>query len=57
LSWLYLKGGSTGQFEAALAALLGPDAPGLSASTVLRLVAAWQQEYERWQRRDLSNRR
>jgi len=57
LPWLYLKGVSTGQFEEALTALLGPDAPGLSASTVRRLVATWQQEYERWQRRDLSNRR
>ncbi len=57
LPWLYLKGISTGQFEEALAALLGPDAPGLSASTVRRLVAAWQQEHERWQRRDLGTRR
>src|SRR5215207_8762582 len=31
LPWLYLKGVSTGQFEEALAALLGPEAPGLSA--------------------------
>ena len=30
---LYLKGISTGDFEEALAALLGKDAPGLSAST------------------------
>jgi transposase-like protein len=57
LPWLYLKGVSTGQFEEALAALLGPDAPGLSASTVRRLVADWQQEHERWQRRDLGTRR
>jgi transposase-like protein len=57
LPWLYLKGISTGQFEEALAALLGPDAPGLSASTVRRLVASWQQEHERWQRRDLGTRR
>jgi transposase-like protein len=57
LPWLYLKGVSTGQFEEALAALLGPDAPGLSASTVRRLVAAWQQEHEHWQRRDLGTRR
>jgi len=57
LPWLYLKGISTGQFEEALTALLGADAPGLSASTVRRLVAAWQQEHERWQRRDLSMRR
>jgi putative transposase len=52
-----LKGVSTGQFDEALTALLGPDAPGLSASTVRRLVASWQQEHERWQRRDLSGRR
>ena len=57
LPWLYLKGVSTGQFEEALTALLGPDAPGLSASTVRRLVATWQQEHERWQGRDLSTRR
>jgi putative transposase len=42
LPWLYLKGVSTGQFDEALTALLGPDAPGLSASTVRRLVAARQ---------------
>ena len=57
LPWLYLKGVSTGQFEEALTALLGPDAPGLSASTVRRLVASWQQEHERWQGRELSARR
>jgi putative transposase len=57
LPWLYLKGISTGQFEAALTALLGADAPGLSASTVRRLTEAWQEEHERWQRRDLSARR
>jgi hypothetical protein len=37
--WLYLKGVSTGQFEEALTALSGPDAPGLSASTVRRPAA------------------
>ena len=37
LPWLYLKGISTGQFEEALAALLGADAPGLSPTTVRRL--------------------
>ena len=57
LPWLYLKGVSTGQFEEALAALLGPDAPGLSAATVRRLVATWQREHARWQGRDLSTRR
>jgi putative transposase len=57
LPWLYLKGISTGQFEAALAALLGSDAPGLSAATIRRLVSAWQAEHERWQGRDLSAKR
>ena len=35
-TWLYLKGISTGDFSEALEALLGPDAPGLSATTVVR---------------------
>ena len=57
LPWLYLKGISTGDFSDALAALLGPDAPGLSASTITRLKADWWDEYERWCKRDLSARR
>jgi putative transposase len=57
LPWLYLKGVSTGQFDEALAALLGPDAPGLSAGTVRRLTETWQDEHERWRGRDLSTRR
>ena len=57
LPWLYLKGVSTGRFGEALAALLGPDAPGLSAATVRRLTEAWQEEHARWQGRDLSARR
>jgi putative transposase len=57
LPWLYLKGLSTGDFSEALAALLGADAPGLSASSIARLKDVWQAELERWQRRDLSARR
>jgi putative transposase len=57
LPWLYLKGVSTGQFAEALTALLGPEAPGLSPATVRRLTEGWQDEHERWQRRDLSARR
>ena len=57
LPWLYLKGISTGDFSEALAALLGPDAPGLSASTITRLKADWREDYERWSKRDLSTRR
>jgi putative transposase len=54
---LYLRGISTGDFQEALAALLGRDAPNLSPSVIARLTAAWQAEYEAWQRRDLSARR
>ena len=57
LPWLYLKGISSGDFSEALAALLGPDAPGLAASTIARLKAVWWDEYEAWQRRDLTARR
>jgi len=54
---LYLRGVSTGDFQKALTALLGKDAPNLSPAVVSRLTAEWQGEYERWQRRDLSVRR
>jgi len=37
LPWLHLKGISTGDFTDTLAALLGKDAPGLSATTISRL--------------------
>ena len=57
LPWLYLKGISTGDFQEALAALLGPNAAGLSSTTISRLKADWWEEYEDWQRRDLSTRR
>src|SRR4030088_437642 len=51
---LYLRGISTGDFQEALAALLGKDAPNLSPAVISRLTAEWQGEYERWQKRDLS---
>jgi putative transposase len=54
---LYLKGISTGDFEEVLAALVGQDAPGLSASTIARLKEVWTDEHERWQKRDLSMKR
>ena len=57
MPWLYLKGISTGDFGEALAALLGPDAPGLSATTITRLKTLWADEYARWMRRDLSAKR
>jgi putative transposase len=57
IPWLYLKGVSTGDFSEALAALLGPDAPGLSASTVVRLKAVWETEYQAWNQRSLEGKR
>ena len=54
---LYLRGVSTGDFGEALSALLGRDAPNLSPSVLGRLKASWQDEYDRWQARDLSARR
>lgn len=54
---LYLRGVSTGDFQEALSALLGRDAPNLSASVIGRLKEEWAADYARWQRRDLSARR
>ena len=54
---LYLRGISTGDFQEALSALLGPDAPNLSPGVISRLTAGWQENYDAWQRRDLSARR
>ena len=57
LPLLYLKGISTGDFTDALGALLGPDAPGLSANTISRLKQQWVQDYQQWHKRDLSQKR
>ena len=57
IPWLYLKGISSGDFSEALAALLGPQAPGLSASTVTRLKGIWQEEYQQWSKRSLAGKR
>jgi putative transposase len=45
IPWLYLKGISTGGFSEALAALVGPEAKGLSANTITRLKSVWEKEY------------
>src|SRR5271169_1362949 len=44
---LYLHGLAEGDFELALRGLLGEGAP-LSASSIQRLKARWQLEYEEW---------
>ena len=48
LPWLYLKGISSGEMEEALKVLVGPDAKGLSASTISRLKQEWAAEYKDW---------
>jgi transposase-like protein len=48
LPWLYLKGISSGEMDEALKVLIGPEAKGLSASTVSRLKQIWGQEYRSW---------
>ncbi|MDA0232895.1 MAG: IS256 family transposase [Chloroflexi bacterium] len=57
LPWLYLKGISTGDFSEALAALLGPDAAGLSPSTITRMKAGWEADFKEWQGRSLAGKR
>src|SRR4051795_6870821 len=57
IPWLYLKGISTGDFSEALQAILGTDAPNLSATTVTRLKAGWEQDHEAWAKRSLAGRR
>ncbi len=57
LPWLYLKGISTGDFQEALQALLGSKAKGLSASTISRCKRIWEEEHEKWSRRNLKNKR
>lgn len=53
---LYLHGLSAGDFELALRGLLGEGAP-LSASSLPRLKARFELEYETWAKRDLSDLR
>ena len=56
LPFLYLKGISTGDFSEALSVLLGTDAPGLSASTIVRLKEVWTSEFSQWNKRALEDK-
>ncbi len=51
LPWPYLKGILTGEMQTALEALVGPEAKGLSSSTVSRLKQRWTGEYYAWLQR------
>ena len=57
IPWLFLKGVSSGGFCDALTALLGPDAPGLSATSVVRLKQVWEKDFEEWSKRSLADKR
>ena len=48
LPWLHLDGISTGDFGRTLDTLVGPQARGLSSSTISRLKQVWAQEFEEW---------
>lgn len=50
---LYLRGISTNNFPEALAAILGENAGGLSATNITRMKEVWEAEYEGWQKRSL----
>ena len=55
IPWLYQKSVSTGDFSDALAALVGKEAPGLSAPTISRLKMIWQQDFDQWRQRYKTN--
>jgi transposase-like protein len=57
LPWLYLKGISSGEMGEALKVLVGPEAEGLSASTVSRLKQTWAHEYREWREERLDKER
>jgi putative transposase len=56
IPWLYLKGISTGDFPEALQAILGPDCPGLAATTITRLKQVWEGEFQEWSKRSLEGK-
>mgnify|MGYP006437379545 FL=1 len=56
LPYLYLKGISSGDFSEVMPVLLGKDAVGFSADTVLRLRQHWKEELKHWSKRRLDSR-
>jgi len=53
---LYLKGISTNDFTTALSSILGEGASGLSAANIVRLKKVWEDEYNQWKSRNLSDK-
>jgi transposase-like protein len=56
IPWLYLKGISTNDFGEALQALVGERAKGLSPNVIVRLKEQWADEYDAWNRGDLTGK-
>jgi putative transposase len=54
IPWLYLKGISTGDFSDALVSLVGENARGFSANTVVRLKEVWEKDFDDWNKRTFS---
>jgi len=53
---LYLKGISTNDFGSALTDILGDGASGLSSTNIVRLKKVWENDYQLWRKRDLSDK-
>jgi len=53
---LYLKGISTNDFGFALSDILGEGASGLSSTNIVRLKKVWENDYNKWRKRDLSGK-
>lgn len=56
LPLLYLKGISTKDFSDSFEPILGHKPKNLSPNVICRLKEEWYQHYQKWQRRDLSNK-
>jgi len=56
IPWLYLKGISSGNMHEALESLVGPAAKGLSPTNVIRLKTQWEQDFETFNKRNLSDK-
>ena len=56
IPWLYLKGISTGDMAQARQPLVGPQAQGLSASVVTRLLRQWEDDFRGWQQQSLEGK-
>ena len=56
IPWLYLRGVSTGDFSEALQCLTGSPVDGVGPNTIVRLKEKWTDEYDAWNKRDLSEK-